>query len=138
MNFNLYKEFYFAEGKLTSCQSGKIYNFRLDKDDRFYSYIKPHFIAGKVSGQTKLMIDTMEIINGDGAFLNEGSFTLEAFIVAKDRNDVCTVFDLCIKNIKINNINVSRISYKNDCLILTLYEMEIPYQTTISIKEHLE
>ena len=135
MNFNLCKEYRFAKAKLTSSKSGKVYNFRLDKYDRFYSYIKPHIVAGKVEGQTPLMVNTIEIPNADSAFLNDGPFLLEAIILASDANGVYMAFDLSIKNIRINQVDVSRMTYQDDCLILSLYEMVILYQTEISIKE---
>ena len=135
MNFNFCKEYRFSEAKLTSSKSGNVYNFRLDKNDRFYSYIKPHIIAGKVEGQTKLMVDTIEIDDGDTTFLNDSPFLLEAIILAKDGSGLYTAFEMSIKNIRINQIDVSRMTYQDGCLILSLYEMVIPYQTEISIKE---
>ena len=135
MNFNFCKEYRFAEAKLTSSKSGNVYNFRLDKNDRFYSYIKPHIIAGQVEVQTKLMVDTIEIDDGDTTFLNDSPFLLEAIILAKDGSGLYTAFEMSIKNIRINQIDVSRMTYQDGCLILSLYEMVIPYQTEISIKE---
>jgi hypothetical protein len=135
MNFNLCKEYRFAKAKLTSSKSGKVYEFRLDKYDRFYTYIKPHIVAGKVEGQTKLMVDTIEIPNADSAFLNDGPFLLEAIILANDGSGLYMAFELSIKNIRINQVDVSRMTCQDGCLILSLYEMVIPYQTEISIKE---
>ena len=113
MNFNFCKEYRFAEAKLTSSKSGNVYNFRLDKNDRFYSYIKPHIIAGKVEGQTKLMVDTIEIDDGDTTFLNDSPFLLEAIILAKDGSGLYTAFEMSIKNIRINQIDVSRITHQD-------------------------
>ena len=105
MNFNLCNEYRFAEAKLTSSKSGKVYNFRLDESDRFYSYIKPYIVAGKVEGQKKLMVDTIEIPNADSAFLNDGPFLLEAIILANDGSGLYTAFELSIKNIRINQVD---------------------------------
>lgn len=135
MNFNLCKEYHFAEAKLTSSKSSKVYNFRLDEYDRFYSYIKPYIVAKKFEGQKKLMVDTIEIDDGDTTFLNDSPFLLEAIILANDGSGLYTAFELSIKNIRINQVDVSRMTCQDGCLILSLYEMVIPYQTEISIKE---
>ena len=138
MDFRVCKEYKFTQGKLVSHQSGREYAFRLDRNDRFYSYIKPYIVSGGVSSLTKLMIDTITITDIDKTFFTEQSFSLITFVLAKDNNDVCWAYELSINNIKINSTNVSKQSYKQDCFELDLYEMEIPYQTSISIKERLD
>ena len=138
MFFKACKEYKVTQGKLVSNQSGKEYFFRLDRNDRFYSYIKPYIVAGGVSSLTRLMIDKIIITDIDKTFFTEQSFFLTTLVLAKDANDVYWAYELSINNIKINNTNVSKQSYQNDCFELNLYEMEIPYQTPISIKERLE
>ena len=138
MKLNLNNEFRFSQGTLTSIQSGNVYQFRLEKYDRFYSYIKPYILAGKVSGLTKLMIDTLTIIGTDRTFFNERTFSLNAVLLVKDSNDVFWSFDIAINNIKINQTNVSKLLCEDGNLICQLCELEMPYQTDILISERTE
>ncbi|MBQ7330215.1 MAG: hypothetical protein IJW94_00230 [Oscillospiraceae bacterium] len=138
MNLSLCDEYRFVQGKLIATQSGKAYKFHMDKYDRFYTYIKPYIKAGKVSGLTKLMIDTLTIENADKLFLDEKSFSLNAVILAKDNQNTYWSFDVTINNIKINCIDVSKLSYESENLVCSLCEMEIPYQTEIHIVERVD
>lgn len=135
MNFNLYDEYRFTQGKLISTQSGKKYEFNLDRQDRFYTYLKPHITNGKVTGLTKLMIDTLAVKDTDKSFWDENTFSLNTIILARDNSGVYYSYEISIKNIKINRIDVSKLSYENESWICTLCEMEIPYQTNIDIVE---
>ena len=138
MNFNSCKEYRFAQGTLVSTESGKVYNFRLDRNDRFYTYMKPHISAGGVQGQTKVMIDTLTIEKTDKSFLDEKSFTLNALILAKDNNDMVWAYEITINNVKMNYIDVSKLSYENGDLVCNLYEMVIPYHTKIKVTERVD
>ena len=138
MNFNSCKEYRFVQGTLVSTESGKVYNFRLDRNDRFYSYMKPHISAGGVQGQTKVMIDTLTIEKTDKSFLDEKSFTLNALILAKDNTDTVWAYEITINKIKMNYVDVSKLSYENGDLVCTLYEMELPYHTKINITERVD
>lgn len=133
MNFNLYKEYHFFKSKLTSIKNGKSYTIHLDKNDRFYSYLKPHLTTGKVSALTKLMIDKLTVEDTDRTFLNEDYFSLNTTILAKDSNDTFYAYELSIKKLKINRINVTKQSYENSNSTLSLCEMEIPYLTDINV-----
>lgn len=135
MNFNLYNEYRFTQGKLISTQSGKKYEFNLDRQDRFYTYLKPHITNGKVTGLTKLMIDTLAVKDTDKSFWDENTFSLNTIILARDNSGVYYSYEISIKNIKINRVDVSKLSYENERWICTLCEMEIPYQTNIDIVE---
>ena len=81
------------------------------------------------------MVDTIEIDDGDTTFLNDSPFLLEAIILANDGSGLYSAFEMSIKNIRINQVDVSRMTCQDGCLILSLYEMVIPYQTEISITE---
>lgn len=135
MNFNLYDEYRFTQGKLISSQSGKKYEFNLDRQDRFYTYLKPHITNRKVTRQTKLMIDTLAVKDTDKSFWDENTFSLNTIILARDNSGVYYSYEISIKNIKINRVDVSKLSYENERWICTLCEMEIPYQTNIDIVE---
>ena len=135
MNLNAYKEYRFTQGTLTSKENGKVYCFRLDKNDRFYTYMKPHISAGGVQGQTKVMIDKLTVEKTDRTFLDEKSFTLNALILAKDNNDMVWSFEVTINNVKMNHIDVSKVSYENGDLVCILYQMEVPYHTKINVVE---
>lgn len=138
MDLTLYNEYRFTEGKLISNQSGKTYVFYLENNDRFYTYLKPHINAGKVSGLTRLMIDTLTIEDSNKSFFDEESFLLNAIILAKDKQDVFHAFNVTIKNIKINRVDVSKLAYKNENWVLDLFEMEIPYLTKIDVTEQID
>ena len=137
MNLDLYKEYRFTQANLTSTQSGKIYNCRFDRNDRFYSYLKPYIKTGGVLELTNLMIDMLVIENFDETFFEEKSFTFNAIILAKDKEDIVWSYDITINNIKINRVNVSKLSYENKDLVLTLCQMEIPYRTEINISKRV-
>ena len=134
MKFDLCKEYRFAKGTLTSSKTGKVYDIRLDKDDRFYSYIKPYIAAGKVVGLKKFMIDKIEISDNDNTFFDEDYCSLNSIVLAKYDNNEVFAFELSIKNVKIHNTNVSRQVYENKNWVLVLYEMEVPYQTDITLE----
>ena len=53
MNLNAYKEYRFTQGTLTSKESGRVYCFRLDKNDRFYTYMKPHIQPAVYKGKQR-------------------------------------------------------------------------------------
>lgn len=131
-------EKYRLKGKLISKQSGKIYDFRIDENDRFFSYIKPYLIDEKTSSTTKLMIDDLVVTDKDRTFLSDNSenrFKIEAVLIATDSQDMVYGFELVIDNIKFNTINVSKFSYENDNWKCSLFEMEMPAYTKINIVE---
>ena len=137
MNLDMYKEYRFAQANLISTQSGKIYKCRFDRNDRFYLYLKPYIKAGGVSELTNLMIDMLVIENFDETFFEEKSFTFNAIILAKDKQDCVWSYNININNIKINRVNVTKLSYENENLVFTLCQMEIPYRTKIDIVERV-
>lgn len=120
---------------MTSKENGKVYCFRLDKNDRFYTYMKPHISAGGVQGQTKVMIDKLTVEKTDRTFLDRKAFILNALILAKDNNDIVWSFEATINNVKMNHIDVSKVSHENGDLVCTLYQMEVPYHTKINVVE---
>ena len=134
MNLTLYKDFRFVRGMFISEVSEKSYKISIPKGDRFYSYMKKHFINEKVEGLTKEMIDEIIIEDPDKTFFDEATFTLNTDMLAALGNTVYA-FGITIKRLKLNEINVSRKAYQDGKWILTLFELEIPYQTDIDIKE---
>ena len=75
------------------------------------------------------MIDKLTVEKTDRTFLDEKAFTLNALILAKDNNDIVWSFEVTINNVKMNHVDVSKLSYENGDLVCTLYQMEVPYHT---------
>ena len=71
MNLTLYNEFRFINGKFVSDNSRKIYNITISKGDRFYNYMKKHFINERVEGMTQEIIDEIIIQDPDKSFFHE-------------------------------------------------------------------
>ena len=81
------------------------------------------------------MIDKLTVEKTDRTFLDEKAFTLNALILAKDNNDIVWSFEVTINNVKMNQIDVSKVSHENGDLVCTLYQMEVPYHTKINVVE---
>ena len=112
MNLTLYKDFRFVRGMFLSEVSEKSYKISIPKGDRFYRYMKKHFIYEKVVGLTKEMIDEIIIEGPDKTFYDETTFTLNTDILATLGNTVYA-FGITIKRLKLNEINVSRKAYQD-------------------------
>ena len=134
MNLTLYKDFRFVHGMFISELSGKTYKISIPKGDRFYGYMKKHFVNEKVEGLTKEMIDDIIIEDPDKTFFDETTITLNTDMVAANGNTFYT-FAITIKKLKLNEINVSKRAYQDGKWLLKLFELQIPYQTDIDIKE---
>ena len=133
MNINLYKEYHFSHGILTATDTEKKYSFSISKNDRFYHYMKKHIIKEKVDGLTHETIDNISIEDADKTFFNEKSFTLSTLMPVTDRNDNVSLYKLTMKNVNITPNNVSKKGYDNGAWKLEMYDLELPWQTTIDI-----
>ena len=133
MNINLYKEYHFSHGILTATDTEKEYSFSISKSDRFYHYMKKHIIKEKVDGLTHETIDNISIEDADKTFFNEKSFTLSTIMPVTDRNDNVSLYKLTMKNVNITPNNVSKKGYDNGTWKLEMYDLELPWQTTIDI-----
>ncbi len=133
MNINLYKEYHFSHGILTATDTEKKYSFSISKNDRFYHYMKKHIIKEKVDGLTHETIDNISIEDADKTFFNEKSFTLSTLMPVTDRNDNVSLYKLTMKNVNITSNNVSKKGYDNGAWKLEMYDLELPWQTTIDI-----
>ncbi len=133
MNINLYKEYHFSHGILTATDTEKKYSFSISKNDRFYHYMKNHIIKEKVDGLTHETIDNISIEDADKTFFNEKSFTLSTLMPVTDRNDNVSLYKLTMKNVNITPNNVSKKGYDNGAWKLEMYDLELPWQTTIDI-----
>ena len=138
MNINAYKEYRFTKIKLISKQSGRVYDLRLEKDDRFYVYLKPYIVAENVDNSVKLMVDDMIIEDINKTFFEEDAFAFQAIMLAKDKNDYVYGYEFSIENVRFNHLNVSKQKYENNYLICSLYEMVIPSHTKIELSERLD
>lgn len=133
MNINLYKEYHFSHGILTATDTEKKYSFSISKNDRFYHYMKNYIIKEKVDGLTHETIDNISIEDADKTFFNEKSFTLSTLMPVTDRNDNVSLYKLTMKNVNITPNNVSKKGYDNGAWKLEMYDLELPWQTTIDI-----
>lgn len=133
MNINLYKEYHFSHGILTATDTEKKYSFSISKNDRFYHYMKKHIIKEKVDGLTHETIDNISIEDADKTFFNEKSFTLSTLMPVTDRNDNVSLYKLTMKNVNITPNNVSKKGYDNGAWKLEMYDLELPWKTTIDI-----
>lgn len=133
MNINLYKEYHFSHGILTATDTEKKYSFSISKNDRFYHYTKKHIIKETVDGLTHETIDNISIEDADKTFFNEKSFTLSTLMPVTDRNDNVSLYKLTMKNVNITPNNVSKKGYDNGAWKLEMYDLELPWQTTIDI-----
>lgn len=133
MNINLYKEYHFSHGILTATNTGKEYLFFISNNDRFYHYMKKHIIKEKVDGLTYETIDNISIEDADKTFFDEKSFTLSTIMPVTDRNDNVSLYKLTMKNVNITPNNVSKKGYDNGAWKLEMYDLELPWQTTIDI-----
>lgn len=136
MNLNAYKEYYLSpKSVLISTESNNEYSFFIDKTDRFYQSMASHIMNGKVNGLTYETIDSLSIKDENKTFFDEKAFTLKAIMIATDKNNVATAYQLVIKNVRVISNNVSSKEYKNKSWNLKMYELEIQYNTDIEIKE---
>ena len=134
MDLSFYKEYRFIHGKFVSDSSGKTYSITMPKGDRFYDYMRKHFINEKVEGLTREMIDDIFIEDPDKSFFDENTFTLVTDMLATKGNIVHS-FAIVIKRLRLDEIDVSKKTYENGRWILNLCRLVIPYSTDIDIKE---
>lgn len=135
MNLNLYKQYWLTKVKLTSNSSGIVYDAFFSKEDRLYQYMKKYIIAERTEGQTKEPIDELLVKDPNKSFLSEDTFSLTAVLMAQDNNDEVYSYDFFITRVLFNSIKNSKCEYINGCWCLNLFELQIPYQTVISVKE---
>ena len=95
--------------------------------------MKPHFIDEGVIEQTPEMIDEIYIEDSDKSFFNEGSFSLDTIMYGIDKNEVVYSFTVLIKGLKLNQTTSSKVRYDNGEWKLSLFELQIPYHTSIDI-----
>lgn len=133
MNIKAYKEYRFAPGTLTATNTGKEYTFYISKHDRFYDYMEKHIIKEKVESLTYETIDKISIEDADKTFFDEKSFTLSTIMTVTDRNDNVSLYKLTMKNVNITPNNVSKKGYDDGAWKLEMYDLELPWQTTIDI-----
>lgn len=133
MNMRLFTKYYFSQSFFVSETSGKKYKITIPKGDRFYEYMKPHFIDEGVIEQTPEMIDEIYIEDSDKSFFNEGSFSLDTIMYGIDKNEVVYSFTVLIKGLKLNQTTSSKVRYDNGEWKLSLFELQIPYHTSIDI-----
>jgi len=135
MNIKVYKEYRFALGKLVATDTGKEYTFSISRNDRFYHAMEKHITKEKVEGLSYANIDDIYIEDKDKTFFDEKTFTLKAAMLVTDKNDYVQSYALTIKNVKLIANNVSTKSYDNGAWKLEMYDLELPWQTTIDIVE---
>ena len=135
MNMNQYQDVWFFQGCLKSHNSNKTYNITISKHDRFFRYMKPHFINEKVSGQEKVMIDSIIIEDPDKSFFDESTFCLNTIMLAKNKNNIVYGFEVAIEGLRLNKTSGSQVSYTDGKWNLSLVELVIPYCGRIEIVE---
>lgn len=135
MNINAYKEYRFSHGILTAPKTGNTYQFRISQNDRFYNYMKEHIANEKVNGLTNIKIDELCVTDSTNTFFSEQRFNLDTIMLVTDKNNMVTAYSVTIKNVKVISNSVSKREYNKDYWKLSLYELEIPWQTEISIAE---
>lgn len=138
MNIAACKRYRFAFGKFVSTTTDKEYTFSIHEDDRFYVYMKKHIIKGKVEGLTHETIDSIFIEDTDHTFFNEKSFTLIAYMLVTDANDIVNSYIMTIPKVRLIANSSSTKSFENNRWTLELYSLGIPYQTNINIEETID
>ena len=133
MNINAYKEYRFSHGILTAPKTGNTYQFRISQNDRFYNYMKEHIANETVNGLTNIKIDELCVTDSANTFFSEQRFNLDTIMLVTDKNNMVTAYSVTIKNVKVISNSVSKREYNKDYWKLSLYELEIPWQTEISI-----
>lgn len=133
MNLNVYKEYRFPQGILTSPKTGNTYQFRISRNDRFYNYVKEHIANEKVFGLTNIKIDELYVTDSANTFFSEQTFNLDTKMLVTDKNNMGTAYYVTIKNVKVISNSVSKKEYNETYWKLSLYELEISRQTEICI-----
>lgn len=136
MNLNSCIGYNFALGKLISTKSGKEYEFDIEDDDRFYIYMKPLIIKGKVDGLTEILIDKLFVTDPDKTFFDEKTFTLDTKMLVTDKQNIICAYSVVIKGVRI--INSSIWQYEDDEWVIESCKLEIPYKTHITVSEVLD
>ena len=136
MNLNFYKEYRFAISKFISTKSGKEYDFDMEDNDRFYTYMKPHIIKEKVEGLTEVLIDELFVTDPDNTFFNEKTFTLDTKMLVTDKKNFVYAYSVIIKDIRI--IDSANRRYKDGEWTVKHCQLQIPYKTAIDVSEVID
>lgn len=132
---NVNTKCWFRKGILTSLTSGKNYEFRIDVNDRFFTYIKPFVDNTTVAKTENIYVDMLTITDSDNSFLDEEIFSLDTVIFLEETSGKTTSFNFSIDKVKIKYVTNSKQSYKNGILTLTLYQLQLPPYTEIILNE---
>ena len=84
---------------------------------------------------TNIKIDELCVTDSANTFFSEQRFNLDTIMLVTDKNNMVTAYSVTIKNVKVISNSVSKREYNKDYWKLSLYELEIPWQTEISIAE---
>lgn len=130
------RDYRFVNG--TFVTDGCVYGFKIMEADGFYNRMKKFIGSEKVEGQTDVVIDEITITDNAKTFFDEKSFALNAQMIANYSNaDGCRLFSVVINNVKLKENRGATRTYADGFWEIKSYSLEMPWHTTIVVKEIL-
>ena len=131
-------DYYFYDIYFEDINTGMVFDARIEEGDRFYHYLLPFIIKGKVESMTSLTVDSLCIPKSAYSNICDKTYKLSAKAIfrEKQKNDtyldyagVVTIDKVCLNNV--NHINIKTIDEE---IQISLCDLEIQYQSRVQHK----